>query len=173
MGLKEEEKVEGKIRKFWSKEGYLRLRIILFWGSIIPLCIAIRKENLLILLVFHVLFYYVLLFNSALAKEENILRLSKGEMRRAIAIILTIAFISTLFLDLAGSIKATHYTKYFAYGVYAAIISFYFGFRTAEKKKIEEAIKEVDGAKILERRYAIGELSEEEFERMKEQLGIK
>ena len=46
-----------------------------------------------------------------------------------------------LFLDLTGIIEATGYTNYFVYGIYGAIISFYFGLRTVEKKKIESLIK--------------------------------
>ena len=89
-------------------------------------------------------------------------------MRRAIAIIFTITFISTFFFDLAGIIKTTELTKYFAYSVYGAIILFYFGSRTAEKMKIDEMIKEGDVSKI---KIAIDDLSREESEKMEEQLG--
>ena len=93
-----------------------------------------------------------------------------GEMRRSIAIILTIAFISTLFLDLCGYIGATEYTTYFAYGVYGTIMSFYFGFRTVEKKKIAALINTKDAIKILEMRYALGDLSDGEFKTMQMEL---
>ena len=96
-----------------------------------------------------------------------------GEMRRSIAIILTIAFISTLFLDLSGCVAATEYTTYFAYGVYGTIMSFYFGFRTAEKKEIAKLIDTKDATKILEMRYALGDLSDGEFIKMQEELGLK
>jgi len=56
------------------------------------------------------------------------------------------------------------------YGIYGAIISFYFGLRTVEKKKIESLIKKGDAIEILKTRYALGELSETEFESMKKQL---
>jgi len=158
---------------------YLGLRIILFWIPVFLFVLIIyTKPTLLwckfilglLLLAFHVFFYFVLIFNSALAKRRNILRLSMGEMRGAIAIILTIAFISTLFLDLTGFMEATGYTNYFVYGIYGAIISFYFGLRTVEKKKIESLIKKGDAIEILKTRYALGELSETEFESMKKQL---
>ena len=107
-----------------SDGAYLRWRIILFWFPVFLFVLIIyTKPTLLwckfilglLLLAFHVLFYFVLIFNSVLAKRRNILRLSMGEMRRAIAIILTIAFISTLFLDLTGFMEATGYTNYFVY----------------------------------------------------------
>ena len=66
--------------------------------------------------------------------------------------------------------EATGYTNYFVYGIYGAIISFYFGLRTVEKKKIESLIKKGDAIEILKTRYALGELSETEFESMKKQL---
>jgi len=56
------------------------------------------------------------------------------------------------------------------YGIYGAIISLYFGLRTVEKKKIESLIKKGDAIEILKTRYALGELSETEFESMKKQL---
>jgi len=56
------------------------------------------------------------------------------------------------------------------YGIYGAIISFYFGLRTVEKKKIESLIKKGDAIEILKTRYALGELLETEFESMKKQL---
>jgi len=176
MSSKEEGKVGKNSSKlsglitFFSKDAHLRLRISLLVISIIPLIYFVLKEDLLGLLVSHVGIYYVFLFNSALAKKRNILRLSMGEMRRAIAIILTIAFISTLFLDLNGSIETTGYTRYFAYGIYGTIISFYFGFRAAEKRKIEALIKKEDATQTLEMRYALGELSETEFDNMKTRL---
>ncbi|MCK4732042.1 MAG: hypothetical protein KAT65_06230 [Methanophagales archaeon] len=88
-------------------------------------------------------------------------------MRRSIAIILTIAYISVLFLDLANIFDASgKYTLYFAYGVYGAIIAFYFGLRTAEKMKIESMINKKGAADILKMRYALSELSDKEFEEM-------
>ena len=175
-----EEKTMSKLKNFFSKERrYLGYRIILFWLPIILWCglflyfiksSSLIETKLLLLLAFHVVFYAVLIFNSALEKGKNILRLSSGEMRRSIAIILTIAFISTLFLDLSGYIGATEYTTYFAYGVYGTIISFYFGFRTAEKKKIAALINMKDATKILEMRYALGDLSDGEFRSMQKEL---
>ena len=170
---------------FFYEKAHLRLRIILFWIPIISLVIAIAVIILLkwsslaneivlglLLLAFHVFLYSVLIFNSALAKEENILRLRRGEMRRSIAIILTIAFISVLFLDLAKIVETTsQYTLYFAYGVYGAIIYFYFKSRGAERAKMDDLIKAGNVEAILKMRYALGELSEEEFK--KEQLKIK
>jgi uncharacterized membrane protein len=173
--------------RFFSENAHRRVRILLFWIPIISLFIAIIiiihiNQSLLqdafklglILLAFHVFFYSVLIFNSALAKKANILRLTKGEMRRSIAIILTIAYISVLFLDLANIFDASgKYTLYFAYGVYGAIIAFYFGLRTAEKMKIESMINKKDATKILEMRYALGDLSDGEFRKMQEELGLK
>lgn len=178
-----EKVLESIIKSCTKKGGYLLYRIILFWIPILFLIFFLRKVLLLplphekcfllLLLVFHVAFFSVLIFNSALEKGKNILRLSMGEMRRSIAIILTIAFISTLFLDLSGCVAATEYTTYFAYGVYGTIMSFYFGFRTAEKKKIAKLIDTKDATKILEMRYALGDLSDGEFRKMQEELGLK
>ena len=174
---------------FFSDKKHLRLRIILFWIPIISLFIAIdilTKRTLLqdtfilglLLLAFHVFFYSVLIFNSALAKEGNILRLSRGEMRRAIAIILTIAYISVLFLNLANIVESkSQYTLYFAYGVYGAIICFYFKSRGAERVKMDDLIKEGNVEEVLKMRYALGELSENEFKdkirRLNEQKMMK
>jgi uncharacterized membrane protein YfcA len=83
--------------RFFSENAHRRVRILLFWIPIISLFIAIIiiihiNQSLLqdafklglILLAFHVFFYSVLIFNSALAKKANILRLTKGEMRRCV-----------------------------------------------------------------------------------------
>ena len=59
---------------------------------------------------------------------------------------------------------------YFACEIYGTIISFYFGFRAAEKRKIEALIKKEDATQTLEMRYALGELSETEFDNMKARL---
>ena len=89
-------------------------------------------------------------------------------MRRSIAIILTIAYISILFLDLTHIASvASEYTLYFAYGVYGSIIAFYFGLRTVEKMKLESMINQGDAARILEMRYVLGELSDTEFRKMR------
>lgn len=173
--------------KIFSEKAHLRLRIMLFWIPIISLVIAIAIFILLkwssltneivlglLLLAFHVFFYSVLIFNSALAKEENILRLRRGEMRRSVAIILTMAFISVLFLDLAKIVETTsQYTLYFAYGVYGAIIYFYFKSRGAERVKMDDLIKGGNIAEVLKMRYALGELSENEFEKKKKKLKIE
>ena len=168
-------KAEGEVsaKTSTSETGFCGLRIVLFWLSLLVLIVAILYANLLWLLIAHAFFYYVLMFNSALAKGKgaNILRLSKGEMRRAIAIILTLAFISTLFLDLHPEcIVTTSYTRYFAYGVYGVIITFYFGSRSYERLKMEKSLRDGDVAKVLEMRYIIGELTKDEFEEMKEAL---
>jgi len=87
-----------------------------------------------------------------------------------------LGFYNTTFdcLDLANIVETTgQYTLYFAYGVYGAIMSFYFGSRVYERKKIEEAIKGGNVAEILKMRYAIGDLSEEEFGIKERQLKIE
>ncbi|MDY6930904.1 MAG: hypothetical protein SVJ22_03175 [Halobacteriota archaeon] len=94
-------------------------------------------------------------------------------MRRSIAIILTIAFLSILFLDLGGKVSTSDFTLYFAYGVYGVVMSFYFGSRGLETKNRKELIKKGDVSKILEVSYALGEISKSEYDLKRIELGLK
>ena len=162
-----------KIKEGIGYKKFLRLRMMLFWSSVILLVFfAINGwvEGLLSSILF---LYCVLIFNSAYSRQKIILGLDRGEMRRSIAIILTIAFISVLFLDLSGNVRTSDFTLYFAYGVYGVVISFYFGSRSVEMKDKKELIKKGDVGKILEISYAVGDISKKEYDQKKDELGLK
>lgn len=162
-----------KIKEYITEGKGLRIRMLLFWISVFLLVIfAISGwiEGVLSSIFF---LYCVLIFNSAYARQKNILRLNRGEMRRSIAIALTIAFISVLFFDLTGSVKTSDFTLYFAYGVYGVVISFYFGSRSAETKYMKELIKKGDVLKIIEVSYAVGDISKSEYDRKRKEFDLK
>ena len=62
---------------------------------------------------------------------------------------------------------------YFGYGIYGVVMTFYFKSRATEKTKMDDLIKTGNVAEVLKMRYALGELSENEFKTKISQLKIK
>lgn len=162
-----------KIKEYIKERRGLRIRMFLFWFSVFLLVFYAFNEWIEGVLSSILFLYCVLIFNSAYARQKNILRLNRGEMRRSIAIILTITFITVLFFDLTGSIRTSDLTLYFAYGVYGVVISFYFGSRSVEMKDKKELIKKGDLSKILEISYAVGDISKSEYDRKRKEFDLK
>ena len=120
-------------------------------------------------------------------------KLSKGEVRKSIVIALTVVYIILLSLsfdktthlattNVTSNITALNvtaqtvpiqaignFTQNFLY-VYIVIIGFYFGSRLVERFKMFTEVKDLSPLDIAKRRYAMGEIDLETFDKMKEEL---
>ena len=122
-------------------------------------------------------------------------KLSKGEVRKSIVIALTVVYIILLSLsfdktthlatnNVTSNITALNvtaqtvpiqaignFTQNFLY-VYIVIIGFYFGSRLVERFKMFTEVKDLSPLDIAKRRYAMGEIDFETFDKMKHEVEV-